>query len=52
MADDHHEHAAPPRPESSPDGVRRRGFLECRAWAGTGLAWTVAGRGLPHGGIR
>jgi 3',5'-cyclic AMP phosphodiesterase CpdA len=28
------------------DGVDRRGFLKCMAWAGTGLAWAVAG-GLP-----
>ncbi len=25
------------------DGVDRRGFLECMAWAGTGLIWTVTG---------
>jgi 3',5'-cyclic AMP phosphodiesterase CpdA len=25
------------------DGVDRRGFLECMAWAGTGLVWTVSG---------
>lgn len=25
------------------DGVDRRGFLKCMAWAGTGLAWTVSG---------
>ncbi len=24
------------------DGVDRRGFLKCMAWAGTGLAWTVS----------
>src|SRR5580692_6501096 len=28
------------------DGVDRRGFLECMAWAGTGLLWTFNG-GLP-----
>jgi 3',5'-cyclic AMP phosphodiesterase CpdA len=28
------------------DGVDRRGFLKCMAWAGTGLAWTVFG-GIP-----
>jgi 3',5'-cyclic-AMP phosphodiesterase len=28
------------------DGVDRRGFLECMAWAGTGLFWTLSG-GLP-----
>src|SRR5215469_9774850 len=25
------------------DGIDRRGFLECMAWAGTGLLWTVGG---------
>jgi 3',5'-cyclic-AMP phosphodiesterase len=25
------------------DGVDRRGFLECMAWAGTALVWTVSG---------
>ena len=25
------------------DGLDRRGFLECMAWAGTGLLWTVNG---------
>jgi 3',5'-cyclic AMP phosphodiesterase CpdA len=25
------------------DGIDRRGFLRCMAWAGTGLAWTVCG---------
>jgi 3',5'-cyclic-AMP phosphodiesterase len=25
------------------DGVDRRGFLKCMAWAGTGLVWTVSG---------
>jgi 3',5'-cyclic AMP phosphodiesterase CpdA len=28
---------------TDPDGIDRRGFLECMAWVGTGLAWTVAG---------
>jgi 3',5'-cyclic AMP phosphodiesterase CpdA len=27
----------------SHDGIDRRGFLECMAWAGTGLVWTVSG---------
>jgi 3',5'-cyclic AMP phosphodiesterase CpdA len=27
------------------DGIDRRGFLRCMAWAGTGVAWTV------HGGV-
>ena len=30
----------------SGDGVDRRGFLECMAWAGTGLLWTFNG-GVP-----
>jgi 3',5'-cyclic AMP phosphodiesterase CpdA len=25
------------------DGIDRRGFLECMAWAGTGVVWTVSG---------
>jgi 3',5'-cyclic AMP phosphodiesterase CpdA len=25
------------------DGIDRRGFLRCMAWAGTGLAWAVSG---------
>jgi 3',5'-cyclic-AMP phosphodiesterase len=25
------------------DGVNRRGFLECMAWAGTGVLWSVSG---------
>src|SRR5512143_2335843 len=28
--------------DPSGDGVDRRGFLECMAWAGTGLLWTVS----------
>lgn len=28
---------------SSEDGVDRRGFLECMAWVGTGLVWSVSG---------
>jgi 3',5'-cyclic-AMP phosphodiesterase len=30
----------------SQDGVERRGFLKCMAWAGTGLVWTLSG-GIP-----
>jgi 3',5'-cyclic-AMP phosphodiesterase len=26
-----------------PDGMDRRGFLHCLAWAGTGVIWTVSG---------
>jgi Icc protein len=25
------------------DGVDRRGFLQCMAWAGTGVLWTMEG---------
>src|SRR5580698_1133520 len=28
---------------AAPDGVDRRGFLKCMAWAGTGMLWTVSG---------
>ena len=28
------------------DGIDRRGFLQCMAWAGTGVVWTVSG-GIP-----
>ena len=40
---------AQPNPVSEPlssDGVDRRNFLSCMAWAGTGLLWTIAG-GVP-----
>lgn len=33
-------------PAISADGIDRRGFLKCMAWAGTGLVWTFAG-GVP-----
>src|SRR5882724_5449358 len=29
--------------DPSNDGVDRRGFLKCMAWAGTGMVWTVSG---------
>ena len=29
------------------DGIDRRGFLECMAWAGTGVIWSLAG-GVPN----
>src|SRR5438445_5428296 len=32
-----------PTETGSEDGVDRRGFLKCMAWAGSGLLWTVAG---------
>jgi 3',5'-cyclic AMP phosphodiesterase CpdA len=30
-------------PNQQADGVDRRGFLECMAWVGTGLAWSAFG---------
>jgi 3',5'-cyclic-AMP phosphodiesterase len=32
--------------DSSSDGVDRRGFLKCMAWAGAGVVWTMSG-GVP-----
>jgi len=29
--------------DHSNDGIDRRGFLECMAWAGTGVVWTISG---------
>jgi len=29
--------------DNNKDGLDRRGFLECMAWAGTGMLWTVSG---------
>ena len=35
------------RPEHlNPDGIDRRGFLKCMAWAGTGMVWSFVG-GVP-----
>src|ERR1700758_1910368 len=28
---------------ANPDGIDRRGFLECVAWAGTGVLWMMSG---------
>ena len=38
--------AAEPHNHSHNDGIDRRNFLGCMAWAGTGLLWTLAG-GVP-----
>jgi plastocyanin len=32
--------------DASDDGIDRRGFLRCMAWAGTGVAWSLVG-GIP-----
>jgi len=37
---------APAVPDA--DGIDRRGFLSCMAWAGTGILWSMSG-GLPSG---
>jgi 3',5'-cyclic AMP phosphodiesterase CpdA len=29
--------------DANPDGLDRRGFLKCMAWAGTGVLWTLNG---------
>ena len=45
-----HKHKPTHEPTSSTttpdDGIDRRNFLSCMAWAGTGLLWTLAG-GVP-----
>ena len=33
-------------PQAASDGIDRRGFLHCMAWAGTGIIWSFAG-GIP-----
>ena len=30
-------------PDLNNDGIDRRGFLECMAWAGTGVLWMMSG---------
>lgn len=34
-------------PKHDQDGIDRRGFLRCMAWAGTGVVWTIAASGIP-----
>jgi 3',5'-cyclic AMP phosphodiesterase CpdA len=34
-----HDHES----ESESDGIDRKGFLRCMAWAGTGVVWTLSG---------
>ena len=45
---DHHKPTTPAEtePAIAGDGIDRRNFLSCMAWAGTGLLWTMAG-GVP-----
>jgi predicted phosphodiesterase len=39
-------HLPEPAPTPSADGIDRRNFLSCMAWAGTGLIWSMVG-GVP-----
>jgi plastocyanin len=44
---DHHHHGSPYiTSNDNEDGIDRRGFLRCMAWAGTATAWALAG-GIP-----
>jgi 3',5'-cyclic-AMP phosphodiesterase len=36
--------------DHSNDGIDRRGFLNCMAWAGTGVLWTISG-GVPSSSL-
>jgi len=38
--------------DHNPDGLDRRGFLECMAWAGTGMLWAGAGGVFASGVLR
>ena len=52
MASPHDHDGRPTRPsryithDHGEDGIDRRGFLQCMAWAGTGLLWSMQG-GVP-----
>ncbi len=40
----HHDHEQlPDANDGNNDGIDRRGFLECMAWAGTGVLWMMSG---------
>jgi 3',5'-cyclic AMP phosphodiesterase CpdA len=39
----HFHHDDEHTPNLSSDGIDRRGFLECMAWAGTGVLWMMSG---------
>jgi 3',5'-cyclic-AMP phosphodiesterase len=48
MPNRHHEHDSNLLDERhNSDGLDRRGFLKCMAWAGTGLIWTINAEGIP-----
>lgn len=42
----HHDHQHPAPAPDDDDGIDRRGFLRCMAWAGTGIAWGLSA-GVP-----
>jgi 3',5'-cyclic-AMP phosphodiesterase len=42
----HPSQPEPGSPNHNHDGIDRRNFLSCMAWAGTGLLWSIAG-GVP-----
>jgi 3',5'-cyclic-AMP phosphodiesterase len=43
MADMKHNFIDDKLQDLNDDGIDRRGFLKCMAWAGTGLVWTISG---------
>jgi len=45
----HHDH--PHANDLNGDGIDRRGFLECMAWAGTGVLWMMTGGVLKSHGM-
>jgi len=45
----HHDH--PHANDLNGDGIDRRGFLECMAWAGTGVLWMMTGGVLKSYGM-
>ncbi len=50
LGHDHHHHSQSgddQSPTHDNDGVDRRGFLKCMAWAGTGVVWAISG-GVPR----
>src|SRR5258707_13019920 len=38
-------------PETNNDGIDRKGFLKCMAWAGTGVLWMMSGGVLKSFGM-
>ena len=47
----HHHHDDHLNNETNADGIDRRGFLECMAWAGTGVFWMMTGGVLKSYGM-